>query len=136
MTFLFKAKNGGMDFGSDYNSARLRQTLKENEGKIFRIEQEVSTRTLSQNKLYWKYLGIISMETGDDINDLHEFFRREFLPPKFIKVMGEERKVPRSTTELKKWEFSDYMDKICARTEIPIPDTEAYLRSIDLAPMK
>lgn len=133
-TFLFKSNKGDMDFGSDFNEARFRQALKDNDGKVFRVEQEVSTRSMSQNKLYWKYLEIIEIETGNNANDLHEYFRRTLLSPKFIKVMGKEIKIPKSTTELKKHEFSDYMTKISAETNIPIPDTESYLREIDLAP--
>ncbi len=133
-TFLFKAKAGRQDFGSLYNQARFQQYLKESEGKVFRIEQEKNTRTLSQNALYWKFLNIIEMETGQGSDDMHEYFRRKLLPPKFIKVNGEEIKIPRSTTELKKHEFGEYMEKISAMVEVPIPDTESYLKSIDLAP--
>ena len=132
-TFIFKSNKGVWDFGSEYNFKRFLQHLKENDGKIFRIEPEISTRTLNQNKLYWKYLGIIEIETGNVANDMHEYFRRTLLPPKFIKYNGKEIKIPMSTTELKKHEFSDYMDKICAETGVAIPDTEAYLREIDLA---
>jgi hypothetical protein len=134
ITFLFKAKDGTMDWGSDFNLARLRQHLKENEGKIYRVEPQISTRSLSQNNLYWMYLQIIERETGNNANDLHEYFRRKFLPPKFIKVMGQEVKIARSTTELKKHEFSEYMEKISAETGVAVPDTESYLASIDLAP--
>lgn len=134
-TFLFKAKSGVMDFGSEFNEARLRQYLKEREGKKFRIEEEKSTRTLSQNALYWKYLDIIEMETGNNANDLHELFRRTLLKPKIIKVLGREIVIPRSTTELKKHEFSDYLDKISAQTNVEIPDTESYHRFMESAPL-
>jgi len=133
-TFLFKANKGMQDFGSNYNFARFTQHLKENPGKIYRIEQEVHTRSLNQNRLYWKYLCIIELETGNNANDLHEYFRRTLLPPKFITVMEKEIKIPRSTTELKKNEFAEYLEKIAALINIPIPDTESYLREIDLAP--
>jgi hypothetical protein len=136
MKFLTKITEKDLDFGSDYNFLRFKQYCKENVGKILKIEPEISTRTLSQNKLYWKYLGIIEMETGNNANDLHEYFRRVFLIPKIIKVMGKEVKIPTSTTELKKNEFSDYLDKICAETGVAIPDTEAYLAECDLAPLK
>lgn len=135
-TFIFKSNKGVWDFGSEYNYKRFIQHLKENDGKEFRIEQLVRTRSLSQNNLYWMYLEIIERETGNNANDLHEYFRRVLLSPKMLKVMGKEIKVPKSTTELKKNEFSDYMEKICAETGVPIPDTENYLREIDLAPLK
>jgi hypothetical protein len=49
--------------------------------------------------------------------------------------MGKDIKVPQSTTNLKKYEFGDYMDKISALTSVPIPDTESYLREMELAPL-
>lgn len=134
-TFLFKSKKGVWDFGSEYNYKRFIAYLKENDNKLFRIEPEVSTRSLNQNRLYWKYLEIIERETGNNTNDLHEYFRRTLLSPKFIQVMGKEIKIPKSTTELKKHEFSDYMTKIEVETGVMIPDTDNYLASIDLAPL-
>lgn len=125
-----------MHWGSTFNHARFRQDLRENEGRQYRIEPLIPTRSLSQNKLYWMYLELIEVETGNNADDLHEYFRRTKLPPKFIKVMGQEIKIPISTTELTKQEFTEYMDKICAEVNIPIPDTEAYLAGQDLAPLK
>jgi hypothetical protein len=127
---------GGLDFGSEYNLGRFRQYCKENIGKVLRIELQTNTRTLSQNALYWLYLEVIERETGNNANDMHEYFRRTLLPPKFIKVMGKEIKIPKSTTELKKTEFGDYMDRISAETGVAIPDTEAYLAKLDLAPLR
>lgn len=136
-TFLVKIdKDGGLDFGSEYNLARFRQFCRENKGKTLRIEEEISTRTLSQNNLYWFYLEIIERETGNNKNDLHEYFKRKHLSPKFIKVLGKEIKIPRSTTELKKHEFSDYLEKICAETGVEIPDTESYRNFMENAPLK
>lgn len=135
MTFIAKAKNGGMDFGSDYNTARFKQWLKDNEGKELRIQPLTRKRTLNQNDFYWFYLEIIERETGNNANDLHEYFKRLLLPPKFVQVMNKTIKLPKSTTELNKVEFSDYMDKICAEVEIPIPDVESYKKYKDGAPM-
>lgn len=135
-TFIFKSNKGVWDFGSEFNYKRFISYLKENDGKEFRIEPLIRTRSLSQNNLYWMYLEIIERETGNNANDLHEYFRRTLLAPITLKVMNKEIKIPKSTTDLKKNEFSDYMEKICATTNIPIPDTESYLRELDLAPLK
>ncbi len=136
--FLFTAKKGQMEFSSNYGYALFKQNLSENEGKKYRIQPVVMTRSLSQNNLYWLYLEEIEIETGNSANDLHEFFKREFLPPQFItvKLKGKsiERKIPRSTTDLSKLEFGTYMEKICALTNVPIPDTEAHNLARDLAP--
>jgi hypothetical protein len=141
ITFITKIdEKGGLDFGSFHNLARFRQWCKENIGRTVRIEPQVLTRSLSQNALYHLYLDVIERETGNNHNDLHEFFKREFLQPKIIKLRIEgkdiERKIPASTTELNKIDFADYLDKICAMTSVPIPDSEAYLAEIDLAPTK
>lgn len=120
--FLFKAVAGQPDLGSDANRARFHDVLKNNEGKTFRIELVENKRSLSQNSFYWFYLNIIERETGNSSSNLHELFKRTLLPPKFIKVMGKELKIPASTTELSKSEMSDYMEKICAETSVPIPD--------------
>ena len=120
--FIGKAKGGKIDYGSEANEARLRDCLKKNEGKVFRLEQVKEKRSLSQNSYYWAYLGIIERETGNDAQSLHELFRRTKLPPKFIKVMGKEIKIPMSTTELSKYEFGEYLDKISSETEIALPN--------------
>lgn len=38
-------------------------------------------RSREQNSLYWKWLGEISLETGEDTESLHETFKRKFLAP-------------------------------------------------------
>ncbi len=134
-TFLFKAIDGKMSFGSLFNETRLRQNLKENEGKVYRIEQQVNTRTLSQNKLYRLFLNAIEFETGQNADDIHEWAKRKFLPPRTITINKEEMRIPGTTTTLKKHEFADYMDRIASEVGVSIPDSENYLRSLDLAPM-
>ena len=138
-TFLFIAKEGKMSWFSTYNHERFLQNLRENEGKQYRIELDISTRSMSQNKLYWLYLEVIEKETGNSADNLHQLFRRTLLPPKFIKIeikgKKQEIKIPKSTTELKKNEFCDYMDKICAETNIPIPDSEKWNEWKDSSPL-
>lgn len=136
-TFITKIdEKGGMDFGSDFNLARFKHFCKEHIGQTLHIELQQSTRSMSQNSFYWLYLEVIERETGNSASDLHEYFKRKHLPAKFIKVLGNEIKIPASTRELKKDEFSDYLDKISAETNITIPDSESYLREIDLAPLQ
>lgn len=94
------------------------------EGKRISLEARLWSRkrTISQNKYYWKYLEAIEEKTGHDVYELHEYFRRIFLRPVERTVLGQTALYPRSTTELNKDEFSEYLDKICARTNIPLPD--------------
>lgn len=121
--FLAKAtEEGALDWGSEYNQIRLTETLKKTAGKTWRLELPEKKRSQSQNNYYWLYLGVIEYETGNNANDLHEYFKRIFLPPRYITVMGAELRIPRSTTELSKVEFGEFLEKICALTNVPLPD--------------
>lgn len=127
MTNLFyaKAKDGSLEFE---NRNSLFKYLVGLEGKslVVEIYQEKSTRSLDQNALMWAYLRLISQETGNLENSLHELFKRELLPPQFIKVLGRTLTIPASTTTLTKSEMGEYLDRIAAMTNIPVPDTEEY----------
>lgn len=96
------------------------------------IRKVKKSRTLDQNKLYWFYLEIVSEYTGSLSEDLHEYFKRKFLPPQKITVMGKTIVIPRSTTRLSTHEFSEYLDKIDNLTGVPIPDTEVLLDNYEL----
>lgn len=140
-TFIVKIdEKGGINFGSEYNLARFRDFCKERKGKTLKITEQINTRTIGQNNLYWLFLGLIEYETGNNASEMHEYFKRKFLPPKFIKIkIGEtekEIKIPSSTTDLNKIDFSDYLDKISAETGVPIPDTQAYHDYYESAPLK
>jgi len=76
----------------------------------------------NQNGLYWIYLGLIEKETGNNANEMHEYFKRKFLKPKNLTMFKENIKIPGSTTDLDKFEFSEYMNKIEILTGILIPD--------------
>ena len=124
MKFRAKSTEGKLDLGSETNRARFREFLKENDGANLIIEKVQTKRSLSQNAFYWMYLGIIETETGNNADDLHEYLKRKLLAPKFITVMGKEIKIPSSTKDLSKVEFGEYMDKISAETDVPIPNPE------------
>lgn len=124
--FLGKVTNG--DF--EWNDAQFLYYISEHEGKSVKLVIEDKKRTLPQNSLYWAYLHIISRETGNDIEDLHYSFRFSFLEPQLVEVSdfnkGGRTMVAelRSTTSLSKQEFTDYLERICSETGIPIPNAE------------
>lgn len=126
MAFLVKITNKELDFGTSFNVGRWHDFLKENEGKWLRIDKPKVVRTLSQNSFYWIYLEMISRETGNDPEDLHDFFKGKLLPRKVVVIKG--RKTAHnyekmsSTTKLTKLEMGDYMDRIAVLTGITIPD--------------
>jgi hypothetical protein len=54
------------------------------------VEKWKDQRTLSQNRYYWGVvLKIISDDTGHEPEELHEFFKKKFIPAKDITVKGE-----------------------------------------------
>ncbi|HPQ42909.1 MAG TPA: hypothetical protein PKZ42_01680 [Syntrophales bacterium] len=75
----------------------------------------------NMNGYYWLYLNVISQETGDHPNNLHEYFKRKLLPPSIVIILAREVKLPATTTKLSGNEMWDYMVKIEELTGIPIP---------------
>jgi hypothetical protein len=95
------------------------------------VEPYRKARTLSQNALMWKWHGevvkAVCRETGNDADDIHEFFKRKFLTPKVVEINGET--VERyTTTTLTAGEMSEFMNRIYAfvTTELglllPLPE--------------
>lgn len=125
MTRLFYAvsEDGQLKFSNKQSLFNCMVDL-DKQKLIVKIEKEKNIRTLSQNRYYFLYLDIISKETGELAQKLHSYFTRVLLPPVFETVLGKEYRRPRSTTELSKAEFSEYLDKISALVEIPLPDPE------------
>ena len=85
-------------------------------------------RSISQNSLYWLWLTCIEFETGNDRNNLHEYFKKRWLEPIDIKVFCEQF-TKWSTKELNTIQFKYYLDhiQVFAATELSItlPDPES-----------
>ena len=81
------------------------------------IEPHRKKRSLSQNGLYWKWLdetvALVSKETGNDSDDLHEFFKQKFTMPKTFGVNGEACR-RWTTTTLTTGEMSEFIDRVYA----------------------
>jgi len=86
------------------------------------IKKYKKDRTKAQNRLMWMWLGIISDDTGESPENLHEVFKLRFLGTEKIQSMGYSIEIPKSTTKLTTQEFTDYLDKI-----------DTLMRSIDIA---
>lgn len=77
--------------------------------------KERGVRTLPANSYYWAaVLGTIANHTGHSETELHEIYKRMFLPAKFVKYQDKEIKLPASTTSLSKVEFGEYVDRVIA----------------------
>lgn len=125
--WLVEQKDGRPNF-SDWQRVDFHDYTKLHPKTKYRLEPIISTRSQLQNNLYWIFLGKIERETGNNADDLHEWAKRKFLKPRFIKIKDEEMKIPGSTTRLNKLDFGDYLDKISAETgvAIPIPEEAGY----------
>jgi hypothetical protein len=130
--FRAKIKGGKLSLGATQRAV-FTDYLATNEGRTLIITPEKKGRSQSQNAYYWVYLGVIAQETGENADDLHEFFKQKLLPPVLVTVRGEEIRRTPSTGSLSKVEFGEYLDKIAALTEIPLPDPEAagYISNYD-----
>lgn len=119
MRFLAKVEKGVLEF---WQPKVFKDYIASLKGEIdIIVEKHADIRTKQQNKFYWLYLSIIEQETGEEANLLHEYFKRVHLPPRFVVIRGKERKLPATTTKLKRAEMSTYLEKICAETGVPIP---------------
>lgn len=80
---------------------------------VVTVEKKKVTRTIPQNRLYWMWINCISKETGNEQNDLHEYFGNEWLPKIEVTLFNKEVIVkPISTTKLTTVQFKEYLDKV------------------------
>lgn len=91
------------------------------------ITEKRVKRTISQNSLYWLWLTCIEHETGNNRNDLHEFFKSMFIIPESRFIFDRSVEV-RTTTNLDTAKFKQLLDQvqIFASTELAItlPDPD------------
>lgn len=99
-------------------------TLKSEKDQILEviIRKKTNNRTDRQNRYYRAYLKIIAKDTGDDPDNLHEYFKRTHLPPRYVRALGKDIRLPSSTTKLSSIEFSEYIAKIEKESGIPTPN--------------
>ena len=83
------------------------------EGKKYSVSVILnrSKRSIPQNRLYFLWLNCISAETGNEVEDLHDYFKDHFLARRVV-VFGEERNAAISTTKLNTAEFTAFLDKV------------------------
>ncbi len=95
------------------------------------IEFIETTRTDAQNKYYWVVLSIMASELGTTPNELHEYFKSEFLPTQEYFTMIRHKRMS-STTEQSKDQMTGYLNKViqfAAEQGVIIPDIEEYKHS-------
>jgi hypothetical protein len=94
-----------------------------------KVTKRAEKRTLSQNRLYRLWLNCISAETGNDVEDLHEYFKMEFLGVYSRIIYGKEVARGYTTTDLTTEQFKAYLDNIqrwaSVEQGIILPDPES-----------
>src|ERR1043165_8454177 len=118
MPFHAYIDKGELCFPNMKAAMTWREWMEGHESAKVIITEDKPTRSQSQNAYMWAYFEIVARETGHSADDIHEWAKRKFLPARFIKVNGEEMKIPGSTRDLDKAAFSDYLDKIAAEIGI------------------
>jgi len=97
------------------------------EDKRVYVKEHKEKRTISQNSFYWLWLQAISRETGNETDDLHDFFAKKFLPMDEVKIFNKMIYKRCSTTTLTTDTFTQYLNKIqvfAAQQGITLPNPE------------
>lgn len=85
-------------------------------------------RSLSQNKLYWKWITRIGDSIGYERDELHAIIADKFLPDEIVEYGGKQIKKDKSTSRLNTKEFTEYLEKIdrfaAAELGIVLPSPE------------
>jgi len=114
-----------------YFIAELTKMITASPNKSFRVSVKLwrESRSLSQNSLYWKWLGEIAKQwdVSNDPEILHEVFKKYYCPEKVIN----EHVSIKSTKKLDVGEMHFYLNKIesfCLDRgfKITIPDNSEY----------
>lgn len=102
--------------------------FKEGEKVSLYISNRRPKRSEAQNRYYFGvYLPLIAKETGEyNIDRLHNLFKGMFLTTGIVDVLGQKVRMTKSTTELSKNDFSEYIMAIEAETGVQAPPTADY----------
>lgn len=126
-----------IDFSKTSEKQKLFNVLKglKQERYILTIEKHRDRRTIDQNRYYWVCLGIVASETGNDTDDMHDYFKAKYLDKREVifKSTGEVSEITGSTSSLDKVMFFKYVESIrnfsLQELNIYIPTPEEYLNN-------
>lgn len=125
------------DFSKEQDKKKLFDALKmlKKEKYTVTIERPKKKRSINQNRYYWAVLGLISQETGNEADDLHDYFKTRFIPGSLVtfKETGEQSQVVGKSSALDTFDFGQYLDQIRAfaiqELNIYVMSPEEYLES-------
>lgn len=96
------------------NKHQFNQQLIELEGKevVIKIIERGNKRTNDQNSLFWKWVEIISNETGYTKEETKELISYKFLQRERIDAEGYTEMYLKGTSTLSKKEFNEFMNQV------------------------
>ena len=96
------------------NKKQFQDQLVEFEGKdvVIKITERNNNRTKDQNSLFWKWIEIISNETGYTKEETKELIQYKFLKRERVDEEGYTETYLRGTSTLNKKEFNDFMNEV------------------------
>ena len=128
----FSKQNGEVLFKS-YLYERLQSALNvlANGNYNLSIKKEVKRRSLPQNALMWMWYEHLSRETGQNRNDIHDYFCAKFLSRQ-VEINGKVETFTKGTSKLNAEQFNDFLNKVhaeCATefgTTLPNPEDKNF----------
>lgn len=101
-------------------------------GKFVKIEYITESKTLSQNAYLWLVLTHAGFESGNDKDDLYQYYIKKFSMTKEIEFNGVIDVVPITLSKFSKEQASRFIDSVCIdlRTEgfdVPNPEDKRVL---------
>ncbi|SHG33328.1 hypothetical protein [Dysgonomonas macrotermitis] len=86
--------------------------LKADKKYIVEVKVARERRSIDQNALYWLWLSCLMNETGENKDNLHEYFKTKFLGVDERQCFGHHFYLPNTTTKLDTLQFKNYLDRI------------------------
>lgn len=127
-TFAAVVRKGRLQVIEEGNYNAFLHNMGDGEHVNLSIRRKQRDRSIKQNAWYWAgILPTLAKHTGHTETELHEIFKRLFLPPKVIEYGGRTFKVPGSTSNLSIQDFTEYVERVraeAANMGINIPDPE------------
>ncbi len=76
-----------------------------------KVQPKKETRSLAQNRLYWRWVGQIAKQTGHSKRDVADYYQSELLEPVITEFNGKATESIRSTKDLSVEDFSEFLQQ-------------------------
>lgn len=97
---------------NEADQARIKLEQFISKKQIFDLIGKREKRSLSANNLYFLWLGYLEDKTGNDKEDLHDFYKNEYIGITTKQILGKMIIIQPTTTDKDSKQFSYYMNKV------------------------